>query len=798
MAVIGSTIAHYRISAKLGEGGMGVVYRAADDRLHRDVAIKLLPASVADDPARLARFRREAQVLASLTHGNIAQIYGFEEHEGSHAIVLELVEGEDLSERIKRGALPADDAREISLQIADALEAAHEKGIVHRDLKPANVKIAPDGTVKVLDFGLAKALAGEAAEGDISVSPTMTAAATQAGIILGTAAYMAPEQAKGKRVDRRADVWAFGCVLFEMLTGRAPFAGDGVSEVLAHVITQEPDLDELPRNLPPQMRDTIQRCLRKDPRMRLPDIAAARIALVESTAAAEPVTASSGEPRAGRGPRVALAVLVLLAGLALGWALRGGGGASPATATHFDLILDPPHVPGEIALSSDGSLLLYSGLVDGTRQLFVRRLDGHTSEAIPGTEGGYDPFLSPDGRHIGFFAGGRLKRVSLAGGPPELLAPAPGTVTGSVWTPDDTIIFATSILKLPHRVDARGGESSPLKMNGLEPGSTFHHPHLLPDNGTLLLTRAGKSQADSEIILLDTASGDWTPLVRGSEARFVEPDRLLFVQQGRVMETGFSPGSGEIVGDPRPAELYEPGMHEIQGEPPRFHAASAANGTLVYPSGTATGIHDILRVSADGEAEPTGLTGDRPMADSKGRRVLVVAQDGRIHVLDLADRTDTSLTFQPTAHIPLWSPDEALVLFADRRSSEFETWTVTPDGNGAAERYFENPLPTSLTTSVAADGTLMGYGVHPVTNRDIWIRASDGKITLLLQSPANERAPAIAPFARLFAYVSDEEGSDEVYLRDLDAQERRWRVSTKGGVSPVWSRGSDRGWGPDR
>ncbi len=262
--MIGTTIAHYRITAKLGEGGMGVVYRAADDRLNRDVAIKLLPTSVQEDPTRLARFRREAQLLASLTHGNIAQVYGLEEHEGHHAIVLELVEGEDLSERIKRGALPPEDAREIALQIAEALEAAHEKGIVHRDLKPANVKIAPDGTVKVLDFGLAKALAGDAAEGDVSTSPTMTAAATQAGIILGTAAYMAPEQAKGKPVDRRADVWAFGCVLYEMLTGRAPFAGDGVSEVLAHVITQEPDFDALPRDLPPQMRDTIHRCLRSE------------------------------------------------------------------------------------------------------------------------------------------------------------------------------------------------------------------------------------------------------------------------------------------------------------------------------------------------------------------------------------------------------------------------------------------------------------------------------------------------------------------------------------------------------
>ena len=575
-----------------------------------------------------------------------------------------------------------------------------------------------------------------------------------------------------------------------MLAGRAPFTGEGVSEVLAHVITQEPDLDSLPDNLPSQIRDTIERCLRKDPRMRLPDIAAARIALVESSETPEATVGAAGERKTALrwGARLTLATLGLVAGLALGWVFLGGAEATLQTATHFDLILDPPHVPGQIALSSDGKLLIYSGLVDGARRLFVRRLDTHTSEPLPGTEGGYDPFLSPDDLQVGFSSGGGLKRVSLAGGPAEPLAPAPGSMTGSVWADDDTIVFTTNILKLPHRVDAHGGESSPLKINGLEPGSTFQHPSLLPDNRMLLLTRTGNSRTEPEIILLDSESGDWTILVRGSEARFVEPDRLLFVQQGKVMEINFDPGAGKTEGDPRPAELYMPGMYEIQAELPLFHAALAGNGTLVYPSGTATNIQDILRVSTAGEAEPTGLTGTCPMIDSKGRRALVIAEDGKVHVLDLVDRTDTALTFQPTAHLPLWSSDDALVVYGDRRSSEFETWAVPPDGNGGAERYFENPLPTSLTTSVSADGTMMGYGVHPVTNRDIWIRQPDGEITLLLETPANERAPAITPFGRLFAYVSDEEGSDAIYLRDLDALERRWNVSRTGGGSPMWSR----------
>ena len=785
--MIGSTIAHYKITAKLGEGGMGEVYRARDDRLNRDVAVKILPQSVQDDAERLARFRREAQVLASLTHGNIAQVYGLEEHEGSHAIVLELVEGEDLSQRIARGPIPLDEARQIATQIAEALEAAHEKGIVHRDLKPANVKLAPDGMVKVLDFGLAKALSDDQAESEISTSPTMTAAATQAGFILGTAAYMAPEQAKGKPVDRRADVWAFGCVLYEMLTGRAPFGGDGVSEVLAHVITQEPDLDALPAGVPAPLRDLLQRCLRKDPRKRVPDIGVARIALQEmDDAVDDPTELDMRRPPKG----VLLAWWLpggagLLIGLAIAWFALSGQSASRPAATHFDLVLDPPQLAGRMALSSDGTTLFYSGLLDGTRRLFARRLDGHTSDALPGTEGGYDPILSPDGRHVGFVAGGELRRVNLAGGSSEMVTPTPGVVTGSAWADDDTILFTTDILKMPHRVDADGGESSPLRINDVEPGTEFHHPCLLPDNRKLLLTR--KTATEQEIILLDTASGDSVPLVRGSGAHFVEPDRLLFVQEERVMEIGFDPGTGKIVGDSRPAGLDEPVFHRTSFAP-FLGATSAGNGTLVYSSGVLAENADLLRVSADGAAEPTGLTGYVPRADSEGRRVAVRAVDGTLHILDLVDRTDTALTFEPTSQLPLWSRDEREILYGDRRSAEYETWTVAPDGSSRARRYFENPVPTSLSTSIADDGTIMGYGVHPVTSRDIWIRSPDGEIAMLLATPANERSPAIAPVARLFAYVSDEEGSDQIYLRDLDAMERRWRVTTEGGQGPIWSR----------
>ncbi len=786
--MIGRTIAHYRITAKLGEGGMGEVYRATDERLNRDVAIKLLPSTVAQDPMRLARFKREAQVLAALTHGNIAQVYGLEEHEGQHAIVLELVEGEDLAERLKRGPIPLEDARDVALQIAEALEAAHEKGIVHRDLKPANVKVASDGTVKVLDFGLAKALADSPGEADVSNSPTMTAAATQAGIILGTASYMAPEQAKGKPVDRRADVWAFGCVLYEMLSGRRPFEGDGVSEVLAHVITQDPDLGALPVGLPGKLTELMERCLRKDPRKRVPDIAVARITLqeldedLEEPQAAEPVRPPKGILMAWGLP----GIVGLILGLAGAWlALSGGDTVAPA-ATHFDLVLDPPHVPGgELAISSDGRQLVYSGLVEGTRHLYVRALDGHVSERLPDTEGGFAPFFAPDDRHVGFFSGGRLKRVSLAGGVTDTLVPAPGSITGAIWAPDDTIVFSTPILKIPHRVDAGGGEAVPLKIEGAEPGTAFTHPRPLP-GGALLLTRRAQGAAETEVVLLQP-SGAWTTLVRGSDADFLAPDRLLFAQQDRVMTVGFDPASGEITGDPVPAELYDPEVTRYEGLS-AFSAALADNGTLVYPSGTVSELEDVVRLSPDGELQPTGLTGSGPRADSTGRRVVVVSPDRKVHLLDLTEDTDTPLTFNDTAWYPLWSHNDAQVVYGDRRSVQYEIFGVAPDGTGRAERLFENPVVSSVPTSMAPDGTLMGYGVHPATSRDIFMRAPDGTVSMVLETKFNERAPQISPINRLFAYISDEEGSDQIYLRDLDALDRRWRVTDEGGRSPAWSR----------
>ena len=784
--MIGSSIAHYRITAKIGQGGMGEVYQATDDRLNRDVAIKLLPESVENDPARLARFRREAQVLAALTHGNIAAVYGLEEQEGRSAIVLELVEGETLAERIARGALPVEDAREIAQQIAEALEAAHEKGIVHRDLKPANVKITPDGTVKVLDFGLAKALEPESSEQDISTSPTLTAAATQAGVILGTAAYMAPEQAKGKPVDRRADVWAFGCVLYEMLTGRAPFAGDGVSEVLAHVITQEPDFQALPRTLPAQLDDTIRRCLRKDPRMRLPDIAAARIALQEAAEAPETADASE-ERRAAWTPGVLLmGALALVLGLALVWALIGKTTMTTRpTATHFDLVLDPEPLGVTMALSHDGSALVYSGSVGGENQLYLRRLNGNASEPIPGTERGYAPFFSPDDRHIGFFAAGRVKRVSLSGGMPEPLSVASGDVTGAVWTADDEILFTTGSMGVPHRVSAQGGEPSPVQVNDLGSKAELHGSQMLPDGRTLLLTMTDPSLDGPRIVALDLDDGSLKIVARGTDPLFAPPDRLLYLQQGRPIVADLDVARREVVGEERSAPLVDPALATVHGFE-RFFASIGEAGTLVYASGNLSEQQDVLRVE-NGVEEPLNLKGRVAQVDASGR--WAVAQDIKndIVLLDLDGGVATPLTFLGSSVYPFWSHDSKRVIFADQRGGDWAVYSIAPDGRGEAELLFDEFTPM-LGNSAGPDGTLMGYRIHPETNRDIWIASPDGKLELLLATKANERAGMISPDGRRFAYVSDEEGPDEVYIRTLPVTDRRWRVSTGGGGSPVWSR----------
>ena len=454
----GHKLAHYEVLELIGKGGMGEVYRARDGKLGRDVAIKVLPDELAENKERLARFKREAKVLASLNHPGIAAIYGLEESEGTHYLILELVPGETLAERIARGPIPVDEALQIAIQIAEALEEAHEHGIVHRDLKPANIKITPDGKVKVLDFGLAKAFVEESPEGDSSMSPTITRDATRVGVILGTAAYMSPEQAKGKTVDKRADVWAFGAVLYEMLTGKRAFVGEDVSETLARVLTKEPEWDALSPAAPATLRRTLKLCLTKDMKRRVRDIGDVRLAMegVFDTATEDVSSVNASRPAGLRS-----LVLVGLAGLIVGGVLVGIAARSrtrptPAPVSRFTLQLTSPLAiapgPPLIAISPDGSTVAYTGF----DQLHLRDLSELESRPIPNTEGGNSPFFSPDGQWVGFQTSDRrmLRKVSLTGGPAVTLAET--SVSGASWGPDDTILFGVANGALV-KVSAEGG-----------------------------------------------------------------------------------------------------------------------------------------------------------------------------------------------------------------------------------------------------------------------------------------------------------------------------------------------------
>ena len=475
----GTSIGHYDVTSLLGEGGMGQVWQATDTQLNRQVALKILPDAFADDPDRLARFTREAQILASLNHPNIAAIYGIEEAEGTRALVLELVEGPTLADRISQGPIPIDEALPIAKQIAEALEAAHEAGVIHRDLKPANIKVREDGTVKVLDFGLAKALA-PSPDVDPSQSPTLTAAATQMGVILGTVAYMSPEQARGKAIDKRSDIWAFGCVLYEMLTGYRAFEGEDVPLTLAEVMKSDPDLASLPADASPALRSALTRCLTKDPKQRVRDIGDVRLAMegVFETPSASTETTRATQLQVWQRPLAVVVIAVVAAALS-SLAVWTSTRPSVPLITRFTIVLEGesrlPGNPGPaLALSPDGRKLVYAAVDNGSQRRFVRSLDQLQATPLRGTDGGRNVFWSPDGEWVGFQADGLLKKVALAGGAPETLASAGVLASGASWGPDDTITFSAGPNFPLLRVSVFGGALEPVSTLDAAQGEQAH------------------------------------------------------------------------------------------------------------------------------------------------------------------------------------------------------------------------------------------------------------------------------------------------------------------------------------
>ena len=557
---VGSRLGHYAVTALIGEGGMGQVYQATDTKLNRQVALKVLPDAFASDPDRLARFQREAQVLASLNHPNIAQIHGLEEADGVRALVLELVEGPTLADRIKQGPIPLDEALPIAKQIAEAVEAAHEAGVIHRDLKPANVKVKDDGTVKVLDFGLAKALQPDP-EGDPSQSPTLTAAASRMGLIMGTAAYMSPEQARGQTVDQRADVWAFGAVLYEMVTGQRAFEGRDVSETLAGVIKSEPNWKRLPTDLPTTLDNLLRRCLEKEPRQRVQAIGDVRLAMegaFETTVATTSESPDASQLQFCQRPipsALAGLALLLIGGLA-GWAFLGSGTPPSLSAKRFTLTLpDSDRLPGAgdmLALSPDGHTLIYRATRNGAVQLFRRPIDQFEATPIPGTEGGYAPFFSPDGQWVGFGVGSTLLKVALAGGPVQTLAALPSRVSGADWGADDMIVFGLLAPGAPlMQILAAGGELTPLFTPDDQRGAWY--PRILPGADAVLFTLTDPAPDAGELHLLMLETGEHRTLVPNAAAgRVLDTGHLVFVRSGALWAVPFDRERLDIVGTPVP------------------------------------------------------------------------------------------------------------------------------------------------------------------------------------------------------------------------------------------------------
>ncbi|HEV2387852.1 MAG TPA: protein kinase [Candidatus Acidoferrales bacterium] len=800
----GARLGPYEVAGVLGAGGMGEVYRARDTRLGRDVALKVLPEEFAADPDRMARFEREAKLLASLNHPNIAAVFGLEESSGIRALVMELVEGPTLADRVQSGALPLDEALPVARQVAEALEYAHERGVVHRDLKPANIKLRPDGAVKVLDFGLAKALEGDAPQADASHSPTLSRLATQAGIILGTAAYMAPEQAKGKAVDRRADVWAFGCVLFEMIAGKPAFGGETVTDTLAEIIKGEPEWSALPPSTPPRIRALLVRCLEKDPRQRLQAIGEARIAIAQTLAgkpepAESPALAPTAPLRRRALPWAAGIALAIAVGVVV-WELRPQ--SAPPPIVEFSLA--PPegasflfHSEAPLALSPDGAELAFRAERGSALQIFLGRLDHPGATPVPGTDGADDPFFSPNGQWIGFFAGGKLKKASVSGGEPVTLCDAPKD-RGGAWAPDDTIIFAPDISSGLMRIPAAGGTPQPITAHDSGRRLTrFRWPQILPGGKELLVSSSEAVgsffQAEIAVLNLETGKRKILP-VRGAYPRYVAGGYLVYAQAEGLFAVPFDLDRLAVTGSP--ARVLGVLADGVTGA-----AAYAVSdtGSLVYLPGGARVVGRLAWVDRKGAIAPLAASAEpynpalRLSPNGNGiALVLSTSVEPDIWVYDLARGTLTRLTFGGAVHIdPIWSPDGRHIAFARFKDGLWSIVSKRADGSGA-----EETLPPGRSANRESPGAwspdskYLAYNLSDKGLTSIWAvpLAGGGKPQPVVATQFNNRSPALSPDGKWLAYVSDESGSDQIYVVPFPSGTGKWQVSTGGGVSPVWAR----------
>jgi eukaryotic-like serine/threonine-protein kinase len=853
----GAKLGPYEILSPLGAGGMGEVYRARDTKLNRHVALKVLPEALAHDAERMARFKREAQVLASLNHPNIAAIYGLEESDGLRALVMELVEGQTLAERIagtqpltpgpspqgrgertsgnippsaqgrepalketkgwpagpgegsRRAPIQIEDALPIAKQIAEALEYAHERGIIHRDLKPANVKVTPEGTVKVLDFGLAKALDVDPTSSNLSnsptLSPTLSFAATQAGVILGTAAYMSPEQARGKQVDRRADIWAFGCVIFEMLGGRKPFEGETVTDVLAAVVRAEPDLESLPGSTPPRIRELARRCLTKDPKQRLQAIGEARIA-IEETISGSPLP-SAPLPQGEGGPEgwvrvspvrralpwaIAGLLAVVAVWLAVGYIARA---PKPQPVIRFEV---PP--PENTEFTSLGSFLSVSpngqsvafiteSAANAPTSLWIRAFDNLTAEQIRGTDQAFLPFWSPDGSYVGFFANDNVEKVALSGGQPQTLCT--GSVQrGGTWSQDGTILYSSqgNLYSVP---DAGGTPTLVVTPDKARREGAYLYPQFLPDGKHFIFSVAAETGGIS-IAVGSLGSKEITRLgSAGSNAFYAPPGELLYLSGSTLMTRPFDAKALSFTGQAVPVAEN---VGELGGSQGYFSVSPS--GVLAYQAGVSVTQNRMTWFNRDGKElgtlGPTGIY-ECPAISPDGDRIAVdVGPEGKadIWVYDLKRGTGSRLTFNPAYDFnPSWTPDGNQILFTSERNGPRDIYQKASNGLGATQLVYASKEAKSLD-DVTPDGHYAIFdtgggngsqvlGVLPLTG--------ERKPFTFVQGDFSASNAQFSPNGHYLAYVTNETGRSEVYVQTFPQHTGKWQISTAGGVNPAWS-----------
>jgi serine/threonine protein kinase len=791
----GTRFGSFEITSLLGEGGMGAVYRGRDTRLDRDVAIKVLLDSFAHDADRLARFEREAKLLASLNHPHIAQIYGLEVSDSSSALVMELVDGPTLADRIAQGPLPLDEALAIARQMTDALEAAHEQAIVHRDLKPANIKLRPDGTVKVLDFGLAKAMDPSLSSGsDPMMSPTLTTHATQIGAVLGTAAYMAPEQARGRAVDKRADIWAFGVILDEMLTGRSPFASESVPDTLAQVLTRDVDLSALPARTPRRLRTLISRCLVKDPKQRLRDIGDVRLMLDEKDDEALSTTATVAAPRRSSRALVALigvAILVVAAAILASSFLRQEQTEPPLIRLSITL---PPgeQVTTVPAISPDGTTIAYAaGRSASSSKLYLRRLDSFDARAVDSGRGALLPFFSPDGRSLGFFAAGKIWRVPVAGGTPVSLASAPKP-WGATWAADGTIVYVPNLNAGLWRVPERGGTPEQLtEPDDAEGGYAHTYPQRMPGTDEIFFSFWGKTfhaavfspktKTIRKVTRYQTSNGAAAIGIYAENGYLLTGDSADGVTAVAWNPSVATANSGDtvVIGD----------AYRVLGQE-RIWMNVSASGTAVYAPGS-QGRRHLVWVDRNGGV--TRVPGDadaiiQDVLSRDGTRILRQARTSE-WVDDLKTGTRTRVITDRLTFHGGWLPGDERVVISSNEDGNWDLYTVGARGSGELKLLLKKPF-TQHPLAVAPDGSVVFLESHPKTGNDLWVLTPDGHPRPLLVTAFNETGAAVSPDGKYVAYQSDESGQNEVYAIPFSASDAtdRVTVSVGGGTGPVWSR----------